>query len=102
MRRISLRFLIPAILAAGASVIPAYAIVVRTAPPPLPRSAAVAAVRPPRRGMVWAPGYYSWRAGRYRWMPGRWVVPPRSGARWVSPRWRRSRGGYQFVAGYWR
>jgi hypothetical protein len=78
----------------------ANAIVVRTPPPPPRRSRAM--FRAPRHGMVWTPGFYGWRGGRYTWMPGRWAVPPRRGAMWVAPRWRRTRGGYAFVAGRWR
>src|SRR5215813_13100429 len=94
-----------AMLAAEGAITQATAMVVRTPPPRHRVSRAVG--RPPRAGMVWTGGYYRWNRGRrgrgrYSWVPGRWVVPPRPGAVWVAPRWRRSRNGYTFVAGRWR
>ena len=75
-------------------------VIVRTAPPPMRSVRPIG--RAPRRGFVWTPGFYGWSGGRYRWNTGRWVVPPRPGAVWVSPRWRRTRGGWTFVGGRWR
>jgi hypothetical protein len=93
------RIAIAAVLAA-ASLYPAGAMVVRTAPPLPPHASAT--VHRPHGGMVWTPGYYRWRGGRYSWAPGRWVYPPRPGAIWVAPTWRHVPGGYMFVAGKWR
>ena len=92
------RLVIAAVMATAGALDYASAIIVRT---PTPRHRATVMGRPPRRGMVWNPGFYSWRGGQFTWMPGRWVVPPRPGAVWVAPRWRRTRGGYTFVAGRW-
>lgn len=92
------------IMLTGEGLVPlARATFVRTAPPRARNTVVVG--RAPRRGMVWRAGYWGpARRGRrqFVWMPGRWVMPPRTGAVWVSPRWRRSRGGYTFVAGRWR
>jgi hypothetical protein len=94
-----------AMLLAEGTVNQAAAIFVRTPPP---RPVSVGAVgRRPGRGFVWTNGYYRWnrpRRGRpgFVWMPGQWRRPPRHGMVWVSPGWRRGRGGYTFVAGGWR
>jgi len=89
------------ILTAAATSDLAWAIFVRTAPPPPPRHASLVHMAP-HRGMVWTPGYYGWHSGHYSWVRGGWAVPPHRGAVWVAPRWRRGRGGYTFVAGRWR
>ena len=100
------RFLTTVVLALGMLASEAMAtrgvVVVRT-PPPRARSLRPVGRRPGPR-YVWTSGFWGPSRGRarYTWMPGRWVVPPRRGAVWVSPRWRRSRGGYTFVAGRWR
>jgi len=72
---------------------------VRVGPPP-----AVVDVRPvpPARGYVWVGGYHQWNGGAYVWVPGRWMVPPRSRAVWVAPRWVHERQGWYVVAGHWR
>jgi len=75
-------------------------VVVRVPPPPPPRGAI--AVRPPRPGFVWTPGYQRWNGRRYVWVPGRWVRPPRRSAVWVAPAWRPHGNGWTFRNGYWR
>jgi len=66
------------------------------APPP-PVAVRVRPVRPGPRH-VWIAGYWEPEGGRYRWHAGYWELPPRPGARWVAPRYRRHR----YYRGYWR
>ena len=76
-------------------------VVVREAPPP-PREEPPP---PPPTGpgnYTWIPGYWSVQDGRQEWVPGRYEVPPRTGATWVAPRWERRADGYVFHEGYWR
>jgi hypothetical protein len=40
----------------------------------------------PRRGHVWAPGYWEWRGHRHDWVPGRYVVA-RPGYVYAPPSW---------------
>jgi hypothetical protein len=74
--------------------------VVREAPPP-PRDEPPPPP-PPSSSYTWLPGYWSVRDGRQEWVPGRYEMPPRTGATWVAPRWERRSDGYVFVDGYWR
>lgn len=50
---------------------------------PAPRIEVVPA---PRRGYVWAPGYWRWRGHQHVWVAGHWI---------------RERHGYHWVPGYW-
>ncbi len=75
-------------------------IVVGNAPPP-PR---FESVPPPRRGYVWAPGYWNWDGQRHVWYNGEWLRE-RSGnqyrrAEWIqeNKHWRLNRGGWVTVA----
>lgn len=68
--------------------------------PPAPR---VEYVPAPRRGQVWAPGYWDWRGQRHVWIAGHWVKE-RPGYRYDAPRWvqngrywQQQRGGWQRV-----
>jgi hypothetical protein len=74
-------------------------IVIKEAPPP-PREEAPPP--PPSERYTWIPGYWTSRDGRQEWVAGRWEMPPRTGATWVSPRWERRGEGYVFIEGYWR
>jgi hypothetical protein len=74
-------------------------IVIKEAPPP-PREEAPPP--PPSTSYTWIPGYWTARDGHQEWVPGRYEMPPRSGATWVAPRWERRADGYVFVDGYWR
>jgi hypothetical protein len=60
-------------------------------PPPAPSS-----------NYTWVPGYWTSRDGRQEWVPGRWEMPPRTGASWVAPRWERRSDGWVLIEGYWR
>lgn len=59
----------------------------------------------PGFGYVWVGGHWLWEDGWY-WHRGRWVMPPRRGARWTSGRWvaarRNGHDGHRWVAGRWR
>ena len=74
---------------------------VRVAPP---RPVVERVVPRPAPGNVWVGGYYRWTGRAYIWTPGQWVSPPRPAAVWVPPHWDfvPARGGYIFVAGFWR
>jgi YXWGXW repeat-containing protein len=70
---------------------------VHVAPPPL----RVVAVPAPRRGYVWAPGYWRWDGHRHVWADGRWMRE-RRGERWVPAHWEQGRAGYwHFEPGHW-
>ena len=73
--------------------------IVVTQAPPAPQQEMVTAR--PSSDHVWVGGYWTWRNNRYEWVPGHWVVPPRSGATWVPPRWETEGGAYRFYEGRW-
>lgn len=73
--------------------------IVVTQAPPSPQQEVVSAR--PGSDYVWVGGYWTWRNNRYEWVAGHWVVPPRSGATWVPPRWEQEGGAYRFYEGYW-
>jgi len=56
----------------------------------------------PGPGYIWVPGYYQWSGRAYYWTPGRYMRPPRPGARWETGRWAHNRNGWYFVDGRWR
>ena len=86
------------LLLAGA-LLPAADVVVHVAPPaPLMEQRAAA----PGPGYVWIKGYQSWNGSAFVWVPGRWEMPPRPHAHWVSTRWVKRNGGWVMVAGHWR
>ena len=71
-------------------------VVIHVAPPapyfePLP---------PPRRGYVWAPGYWQWEGERHVWVPGR-HMERRSGHYWVADSWHERDGRHHFTPGRW-
>jgi hypothetical protein len=72
-------------------------IVVRKAPPPLRHEA----TPQPRRGYVWAPGYWKWSGHRYSWIKGSYVKA-RNGYHWSAPSWQERDGRWQFARGEWR
>ncbi len=66
-------------------------------PPPPPR----VIVQPsPRRGYVWAPGYWRWNGRRHVWVDGTYVRE-RRGYRFVEPHWDRDGDRYGFRRGHW-
>lgn len=76
---------------------PAVTIYATVAPPP-PRAERVP---PPRRGYVWAPGYWKWSHHRYVWAPGTWMRA-RPGYHYAAPRWERDGRRWRYHGGDWR
>ncbi|CAN5793952.1 hypothetical protein BH09MYX1_BH09MYX1_53250 [soil metagenome] len=54
-----------------------------TAPPPLQAEARGSA---PVAGAAWVDGYWAW-SGAWVWVPGRWSMPPQTGATWRPNVW---------------
>jgi hypothetical protein len=65
--------------------------------PPEPR---VEVVPAPRRGYVWAPGYWAWRGRHHVWMPGHWIRA-RVGWHWVPDRWEHAGDRWVYRRGDW-
>ena len=84
-----------AVLAPAATAVP-HSIDVRVGPP-APRYEAVPA---PRRGYVWAPGYWDRRGQQYAWTRGTWVRE-RPGYVYTQPAWVNDGGRYRFNRGAW-
>jgi WXXGXW repeat (2 copies) len=72
--------------------------VVITSAPPAPRFESVPA---PRRGYVWAPGYWNWEGNRHVWMSGHWEAA-RDGYQYQSSEWIRDNQGYRLRQGGWQ
>ena len=68
--------------------------------PPPPRYGVVGYA--PGPGYVWTDGFYDLRGTTWVWVPGRWQRPPRPGAIWIRPEWRREGNHWRFHRGYWR
>ncbi|MFM2089111.1 MAG: hypothetical protein RLZZ237_3980 [Pseudomonadota bacterium] len=71
-------------------------IVVNNAPP-APRFESVPA---PRRGYVWAPGYWNWDGHHHVWNGGVWVRE-RGGNQYRSPVWVQQGNGWRLDRGGW-
>lgn len=71
-------------------------VVIGNAPPPV-RYETVPA---PRRGYVWAPGYWNWDGHRHAWLSGHWERE-RVGSSWRPATWIRDGGGWRFDPGGW-
>jgi hypothetical protein len=65
--------------------------------PPAPREEVIPA---PRRGYVWAPGYWNWRGHRHVWVAGHWVHG-RHGYHWSASHWEQRGDRWHFYAGRW-
>jgi WXXGXW repeat (2 copies) len=65
--------------------------------PPPPR---VVVEPAPRRGYVWAPGYWQWDGRRHVWVEGRWIRE-RRGEHWVPAHWEDHGGRWHFEEGHW-
>lgn len=72
------------------------AINIRIAPPPLRDEV----VPPPRRGYVWAPGYWNWEGRRHVWHGGSWIRA-RPGYVYSAPTWVEHDGRWQMRRGAW-
>lgn len=67
--------------------------------PPEPR---VVVVPAPRRGYVWAPGFWRWNGRAHVWVEGRWLREHRN-EHWVPAHWEEGRRGYwHFEEGHWQ
>ncbi len=78
-------------------------IVMAEPPAPPPRREEVVIMTQPAPGAVWVDGYWAYTGrGRYAWVEGRWLMPPPHCRAYVAPHWKRHRGGYIYVQGYWR
>jgi hypothetical protein len=87
-------------LGAAGCVAPAprrVAIVEIAVAPPAPR---VIVVPTPRRGYVWAAGYWRWDGRRHVWVDGQWLRE-RRGWSWSPARWEERRGRWHFEPGHW-
>jgi len=71
-------------------------LVIGNAPPP-PR---FESVPQPRRGYIWAPGYWNWNGGRHAWVSGHWE-PERMGYQYHPGTWVREGGGWRLQPGAW-
>ena len=70
---------------------------IEIAPPP-PR---VEVVPAPRRGYVWAPGYWRWNGHRHVWVNGVWVRE-RYGWHWEPDAWVQGPNGrWHLARGHW-
>jgi hypothetical protein len=65
-------------------------------PPPLRIEVAPA----PRRGYLWAPGYWDAKGNKHAWKRGHWERQ-RSGHYYVEPRWVERNNGYALERGRW-
>lgn len=74
---------------------------VSEAPPPPPMRREVVVERP-YGDAVWVSGYWAYTGRSYAWVEGRWMRPPEHYHTYVAPHWKRSRGGYIYVQGYWQ
>jgi hypothetical protein len=54
----------------------------------------------PRRGYVWAPGYWRWNGRTHVWVDGRWMRE-RRGYHWVPAHWEDHGGRWHFEEGHW-
>ena len=96
--------LIAALIAVGAAAFtplashaqPHISVVINTAPP-----APIYEVVPaPRRGYVWAPGFWEWRAHRHHWVPGHYISA-RPGYVYAPPSWHHRGGRWVMEPSRW-
>lgn len=50
---------------------------------------------------IWRGGFWLHTGSDWAWNEGGWVERPRARAYWVAPRYKRVRGGYQYIPGHW-
>lgn len=73
-----------------------FNVVIGSAPPPLRWEAQPQ----PRRGYVWAPGYWDWNGHRHVSVDGQWLAE-RPGYAYASPRWVEYGGGWRYEQARW-
>ena len=69
---------------------------IQIAPPPLPYEV----LPTPKRGYVWAPGYWNWHRHRHVWVPGKWVRE-RRGYAYHPHRWEQRGPNWIYRPGRW-
>lgn len=74
-------------------------VIVEAPPPPPPR--VVVRPEPPCVGAIWVEGYWRYTGMSFAWVRGHWI-PPRSGYRFVQPRWHVHAGYHYYTPGYFR
>ena len=72
--------------------------VINVGQPPPPLRAEV--VPAPRRGYVWAPGFWDWDGHRHEWRGGHWERA-RPGYAYRQPEWRQNGGRWEMRRGGW-
>ena len=97
-RRILVSLALAGVLAASTQLV-ALPVYVKIAPPGPPVEVKVVA---PGKGYFWIGGYHRWSGTAYVWVPGRWALPPHSGAVWVPGHWKSTPHGWVWKAGRWR
>lgn len=71
-------------------------VVIRLEPPPMRYER----IPSPRRGYVWAPGYWDWRGQRHVWAQGNWMRE-RPGYTYNRPGWHQRGGNWEIRRGSW-
>ncbi|MDP9082772.1 MAG: YXWGXW repeat-containing protein [Pseudomonadota bacterium] len=88
-------------MTAGAVAVPAIAtagvaIDIGIAPPPV----RVETLPGPRRGYIWAPGYWDYRHRAHVWVPGHYLRE-RHGYHWEPDRWEQRGDRWHHERGHW-
>jgi hypothetical protein len=65
-----------------------------------PPAERVVVVPAPRRGYLWAPGYWRWNGRQHVWVDGHWVRE-RRGYHWVPAHWEERHNRWHFEDGHW-
>ena len=74
---------------------------VRIVPQAPPQRRHEVRVERPGPNHVWQSGYWNHTGTDWSWSDGRWSERPRARARWIAPRYRKVRGGYQYIPAHW-
>jgi WXXGXW repeat (2 copies) len=65
-----------------------------------PPAARVETIPAPRRGYVWAPGYWNYSGHRHVWVGGHYIHE-RRGHHWVADNWEQHDGRWRRSPGHW-
>jgi len=65
-----------------------------------PPEARYEAVPPPRRGYLWAPGYWDTKRGKHSWAAGHWERE-RTGYHFTQPNWSQHDSRWELQRGRW-
>jgi hypothetical protein len=65
-----------------------------------PPQARYEVVPAPRKGYLWAPGYWDMRGKKHVWQAGHWERQ-RSGYNYAEPRWVERNNGWSLERGHW-